>query len=149
MSRLQTRKFRTVCEEKICTNLMLKDINEEVTIYSIGYKRSRWIVESINCRVYGNLVEFWLLHQSILLWCYQITYQSSKVKFLMFSIDHVLVFICTTFSSLFTDQKSIFVFLQVDTNLMSPDDFVHDGVPGIGDSYNVAPYSSILLKAKI
>lgn len=40
-------------------------------------------------------------------------------------------------------------FRVVDTNLMSPDDFVRNGVPGIGDSYNVAPYSSILLKAKI
>ena len=39
--------------------------------------------------------------------------------------------------------------LQVDTNLESPDDFVTDGVPGIGSTYNVAPYSSILLEAKL
>lgn len=38
--------------------------------------------------------------------------------------------------------------LQVDTNLASPDDFVGEGVPGIGSTYNVAPYSSILLEAK-
>ncbi|KAG9450722.1 hypothetical protein H6P81_010687 [Aristolochia fimbriata] len=36
----------------------------------------------------------------------------------------------------------------VDTNLPSPDDFVSEGVPGIKDIYNVAPYSSILLEAK-
>lgn len=38
--------------------------------------------------------------------------------------------------------------LQVDTNLVSPHDFVHKGVPGVAATYNVAPYSSILLKAK-
>ncbi|CAJ1974074.1 unnamed protein product [Sphenostylis stenocarpa] len=36
----------------------------------------------------------------------------------------------------------------VDTNLKSPDDFVHDGVPSVGNTYNIAPYSSILLEAK-
>ncbi|XP_073122191.1 isoamylase 3, chloroplastic isoform X2 [Henckelia pumila] len=36
----------------------------------------------------------------------------------------------------------------VDTNLDSPDDIVPEGVPGIGDMYNIAPYSSILLEAK-
>jgi isoamylase len=39
--------------------------------------------------------------------------------------------------------------LQVDTNLESPNDFVYEGVPGIGATYNVAPYSSILLKANL
>ncbi|KAM6571182.1 hypothetical protein CsatA_015262 [Cannabis sativa] len=39
-------------------------------------------------------------------------------------------------------------FRVVDTNLESPDDFVMEGVPGIGSTYNVAPYSSILLEAK-
>ncbi|XP_039041589.1 isoamylase 3, chloroplastic-like isoform X3 [Hibiscus syriacus] len=39
-------------------------------------------------------------------------------------------------------------FRVVDTNLGSPDDFVGEGVPGIGSTYNVAPYSSILLEAK-
>lgn len=38
--------------------------------------------------------------------------------------------------------------LQVDTNLESPNDFVSEGVPGIESTYNVAPYSSILLEAK-
>ncbi|KAM7520803.1 hypothetical protein LguiB_019765 [Lonicera macranthoides] len=36
----------------------------------------------------------------------------------------------------------------VDTNLESPEDFVPEGVPGIGNTYRVAPYSSILLEAK-
>ncbi|KAF5190243.1 Glycogen debranching enzyme [Thalictrum thalictroides] len=36
----------------------------------------------------------------------------------------------------------------VDTNLASPDDFVSDGVPGIGALYDVAAFSSILLIAK-
>ncbi|KAI5404599.1 variant 2 [Lathyrus oleraceus] len=36
----------------------------------------------------------------------------------------------------------------VDTNLESPDDLVLDGVPGIGKTYSIAPYSSILLEAK-
>ncbi|KAK1257498.1 hypothetical protein QJS04_geneDACA023090 [Acorus gramineus] len=36
----------------------------------------------------------------------------------------------------------------VDTNLESPHDFVPEGVKGIEKRYNVAPYSSILLKAK-
>ncbi|KAK7852891.1 isoamylase 3 [Quercus suber] len=40
-------------------------------------------------------------------------------------------------------------FRVVDTNLESPDDFVTDGVPGIGSTYNVAPFSSILLEAKL
>ncbi|GMN35239.1 hypothetical protein TIFTF001_005188 [Ficus carica] len=40
-------------------------------------------------------------------------------------------------------------FRVVDTNMESPDDFVTEGVPGIGSTYNVAPYSSILLEAKI
>ncbi|WCJ24786.1 Glycogen debranching enzyme [Euphorbia peplus] len=39
-------------------------------------------------------------------------------------------------------------FRVVDTNLESPGDFVAEGVPGIGSTYNVAPYSSILLEAK-
>lgn len=36
----------------------------------------------------------------------------------------------------------------MDTNLESPDDLVLDGVPGIGKTYSIAPYSSILLEAK-
>ncbi|KAK9118662.1 hypothetical protein Scep_016755 [Stephania cephalantha] len=36
----------------------------------------------------------------------------------------------------------------VDTNLESPHDFVPEGVLGIGSSYNMAPFSSILLLAK-
>ncbi|CAI9259742.1 unnamed protein product [Lactuca saligna] len=39
-------------------------------------------------------------------------------------------------------------FRVVDTNLESPNDMVPEGVDGIGDTYNVAPYSSILLQAK-
>ncbi|GKV09397.1 hypothetical protein SLEP1_g20905 [Rubroshorea leprosula] len=39
-------------------------------------------------------------------------------------------------------------FRVVDTNLASPDDFVPGGVPGISSTYNIAPYSSILLEAK-
>ncbi|XP_004299680.1 PREDICTED: isoamylase 3, chloroplastic-like [Fragaria vesca subsp. vesca] len=39
-------------------------------------------------------------------------------------------------------------FRVVDTNLESPNDCVLDGVPGIGGTYNMAPYSSILLEAK-
>ncbi|XP_014501792.1 isoamylase 3, chloroplastic isoform X1 [Vigna radiata var. radiata] len=39
-------------------------------------------------------------------------------------------------------------FRVVDTNLKSPDDFVLDGVHSIGNTYNIAPYSSILLEAK-
>ncbi|KAK7311648.1 hypothetical protein RJT34_09920 [Clitoria ternatea] len=39
-------------------------------------------------------------------------------------------------------------FRVVDTNLKSPDDFVLDGVPSMGSTYNIAPYSSILLEAK-
>ncbi|KAG6591680.1 Isoamylase 3, chloroplastic, partial [Cucurbita argyrosperma subsp. sororia] len=39
-------------------------------------------------------------------------------------------------------------FRVVDTNLESPQDFVLDGIRGIGSTYNLAPYSSILLKAK-
>ncbi|KMT19791.1 hypothetical protein BVRB_1g008450 [Beta vulgaris subsp. vulgaris] len=39
-------------------------------------------------------------------------------------------------------------FRVADTNLKSPDDFVAQGVPGVTSSYNVAPFSSILLKAK-
>lgn len=38
--------------------------------------------------------------------------------------------------------------MQADTNLKSPDDFVLDGVPNVGNTYNIAPYSSILLEAK-
>lgn len=38
--------------------------------------------------------------------------------------------------------------IQVDTNLESPEDVVPEGVPGIGNTYSVAPYSSILLEAK-
>ncbi|CAK9149035.1 unnamed protein product [Ilex paraguariensis] len=40
-------------------------------------------------------------------------------------------------------------FRVVDTNLESPDDFVTEGVPGLGKTYNVAAYSSILLEAKL
>ncbi|KAI4366557.1 hypothetical protein MLD38_022420 [Melastoma candidum] len=36
----------------------------------------------------------------------------------------------------------------VDTNLESPNDIVLEGVPGVRGTYNVAPYSSILLLAK-
>ncbi|KAJ7542657.1 hypothetical protein O6H91_09G005600 [Diphasiastrum complanatum] len=36
----------------------------------------------------------------------------------------------------------------VDTNLTSPDDFVEEGVPGVLGTYNVAPFSSLLLHAK-
>ncbi|CAH9085727.1 unnamed protein product [Cuscuta epithymum] len=36
----------------------------------------------------------------------------------------------------------------VDTNLESPNDCVRDGVPGLRGTYNVAPYSAILLEAK-
>uniref|UniRef100_A0A0E0M292 Glycosyl hydrolase family 13 catalytic domain-containing protein n=1 Tax=Oryza punctata TaxID=4537 RepID=A0A0E0M292_ORYPU len=36
----------------------------------------------------------------------------------------------------------------VDTNLESPNDIVPDGVPFTGPKYRIAPYSSILLKAK-
>ncbi|KAK3230950.1 hypothetical protein Dsin_002831 [Dipteronia sinensis] len=39
-------------------------------------------------------------------------------------------------------------FRVVDTNFKSPDDFVHEGVPGCGSTYDIAPYSSILLEAK-
>ncbi|GKV33645.1 hypothetical protein SLEP1_g42125 [Rubroshorea leprosula] len=42
-------------------------------------------------------------------------------------------------------------FRVADTNLASPDDFVPGGVPSIGSSrstYNIAPYSSIVLEAK-
>ncbi|KAL5704103.1 isoamylase [Ranunculus cassubicifolius] len=39
-------------------------------------------------------------------------------------------------------------FRVVDTNLASPDDFVAEGVPGIGGLYDVAAFSSILLIAK-
>uniref|UniRef100_A0A2P2MIS2 Isoamylase 3ic isoform X5 n=1 Tax=Rhizophora mucronata TaxID=61149 RepID=A0A2P2MIS2_RHIMU len=37
----------------------------------------------------------------------------------------------------------------VDTNLESPNDFVPSGIPGIGSTYNMAAYSSILLQAKL
>ncbi|XP_047325584.1 isoamylase 3, chloroplastic isoform X2 [Impatiens glandulifera] len=40
-------------------------------------------------------------------------------------------------------------FRVVDTNLEYPDDIVPEGVSGIGATYNVAPYSSILLEAKV
>ncbi|CAN1181885.1 Isoamylase 3, chloroplastic [Linum perenne] len=36
----------------------------------------------------------------------------------------------------------------VDTNLPSPEDIVPQGISGVGGTYNVAPYSSILLEAK-
>ncbi|CAL1390291.1 unnamed protein product [Linum trigynum] len=36
----------------------------------------------------------------------------------------------------------------VDTNLQSPDDIMPEGVAGVGSTYNVAPYASILLQAK-
>lgn len=38
--------------------------------------------------------------------------------------------------------------LQVDTNLESPNDLVPEGVPGVKETYNMAPYSSIILQAK-
>ncbi|XP_060673369.1 isoamylase 3, chloroplastic isoform X2 [Ziziphus jujuba] len=40
-------------------------------------------------------------------------------------------------------------FRVVDTNLKSPNDFVTDGVPTTGSTYKVAPFSSILLQAKL
>ncbi|KAK4428619.1 Isoamylase 3, chloroplastic [Sesamum alatum] len=40
-------------------------------------------------------------------------------------------------------------FRVVDTNLESPDDFVPEGVPGIKEIYNMAPYSSIILESKM
>jgi isoamylase len=40
------------------------------------------------------------------------------------------------------------MFPQADTNLESPDDFVREGVAGVADTYNVAPFSSILLQSK-
>ncbi|XP_027356519.1 isoamylase 3, chloroplastic isoform X1 [Abrus precatorius] len=40
-------------------------------------------------------------------------------------------------------------FRVVDTNHKSPDDFVLDGVPSTRNTYNIAPYSSILLEAKL
>ncbi|KAL0786733.1 hypothetical protein Bca101_002979 [Brassica carinata] len=36
---------------------------------------------------------------------------------------------------------------QADTNLESPDDFIKEGVAGVAEAYNVAPFSSILLKS--
>ncbi|GMH00182.1 hypothetical protein Nepgr_002021 [Nepenthes gracilis] len=39
-------------------------------------------------------------------------------------------------------------FRLVDTNLESPDDFISEGVPDVRATYNMAPYSSILLEAK-
>ncbi|BFI30036.1 isoamylase [Marchantia polymorpha subsp. ruderalis] len=39
-------------------------------------------------------------------------------------------------------------FRVVDTNLPSPADFVSEGVEGVEESYNIAPFSSILLLAK-
>ncbi|KAH6837974.1 isoamylase 3 [Perilla frutescens var. hirtella] len=39
-------------------------------------------------------------------------------------------------------------FRVVDTNLESPSDFVPDGVAGIKETYNLAPYSCIILEAK-
>lgn len=39
-------------------------------------------------------------------------------------------------------------FRVADTNLEAPNDFVPEGVSGIGNTYNVAPYSSILLEGK-
>ncbi|KAM1292708.1 hypothetical protein PS1_020000 [Malus domestica] len=39
-------------------------------------------------------------------------------------------------------------FRVVDTNLESPNDIVPDGVPGIEGTYNMAPFSSVLLQAK-
>ncbi|KAJ7965751.1 putative Isoamylase [Quillaja saponaria] len=40
-------------------------------------------------------------------------------------------------------------FRVVDTNLESPDDFVPNGVPGVNNTYDIAPYSSILLESKL
>ncbi|KAL7116724.1 hypothetical protein ACP275_03G022700 [Erythranthe tilingii] len=39
-------------------------------------------------------------------------------------------------------------FRMVDTNLESPSDLVPEGVPGVKEMYNMAPYSSIILQAK-
>ncbi|GAQ84892.1 isoamylase [Klebsormidium nitens] len=39
-------------------------------------------------------------------------------------------------------------FRVVDTNLAAPDDFVEEGVPGLGGKYSLTPYSSIMLLAK-
>ncbi|GAY41555.1 hypothetical protein CUMW_060400 [Citrus unshiu] len=39
-------------------------------------------------------------------------------------------------------------FRVVDTNLESPDDIVPEGAAGTGSTYNLSPYSSILLEAK-
>ncbi|XP_051124613.1 isoamylase 3, chloroplastic isoform X2 [Andrographis paniculata] len=36
----------------------------------------------------------------------------------------------------------------VDTSLESPKDFVREGIPGVTETYSVAPYSSIILEAK-
>ncbi|KAF8092103.1 hypothetical protein N665_0424s0035 [Sinapis alba] len=38
-------------------------------------------------------------------------------------------------------------FRVADTNLESPDDFVREGVAGLAERYNMAPFSSILLKS--
>ncbi|KAH0890364.1 hypothetical protein HID58_052793 [Brassica napus] len=38
-------------------------------------------------------------------------------------------------------------FRVADTNLESPDDFIKEGVAGVAEAYNVAPFSSILLKS--
>uniref|UniRef100_A0A3Q7GNI9 Uncharacterized protein n=1 Tax=Solanum lycopersicum TaxID=4081 RepID=A0A3Q7GNI9_SOLLC len=43
---------------------------------------------------------------------------------------------------------SVPIFNEVDTNLKSPDDFVTEGVSGIRETYDIAPYSAILLEAK-
>lgn len=48
----------------------------------------------------------------------------------------------------FSGISFLLCFVQVDTNLKSPDDFVPEGVPDVGTTYNVAPFSSILLEAK-
>ena len=47
----------------------------------------------------------------------------------------------------FHDRLSCHVLHQADTNLESPDDFIKEGVAGVAEAYNVAPFSSILLKS--
>jgi len=54
----------------------------------------------------------------------------------------------STSSSVWLAYYCFISFLQVDTNLESPNDIVPEGVPFTGSGYRIAPYSCILLKAK-
>jgi len=54
----------------------------------------------------------------------------------------------STSSSVWLAYYCFMSFLQVDTNLESPNDIVPEGVPFTGSGYRIAPYSCILLKAK-